>query len=128
GRESESDIGQSGRDKTELIGHRAHGTNLEVAILKLCPFAALDLAAAGEDQCSLQAGFLAGLRGLSVVEHSAIDRTDDRFFRSRVADSAGDRTAIFDIADGNAKLRNARDKLACAIERVDDPDAASIEA
>src|SRR5712671_118996 len=80
----EGDIGESCCDEAQFISDRTHWPNLKITILKLFPFAALHLAAAGQDQRTLQDRPLAWVGRFAVIEDSGFDRADDRFFRRRI--------------------------------------------
>ena len=94
----------------------------------MLPLAALDFAAAGEHERAVQIFALAGLRRLAVVSDARFARAEDEFVGGRIADAARDGNAVFDHRDRNAEFRNALHEFAGAIERIDHPDAALVEA
>ena len=68
------------------------------------------------------------LRGLAVVEHAAVDRSEKSFLRGGIVDSARDGLAVFDDSRWRRRTRESLDELARAIERIDDPDSLLVEA
>ena len=104
------------------------GRILKGSVLKRLPFAALDFAAAGENQGALQSGALAGLRRLAVVGNAGVDRAQEGFVGGWIVDSSGHGTAVLDEPDRDAELGNSFDELASAVERIDHPNPRALQA
>src|ERR1700722_5228056 len=76
----------------------------------------------------MQVSTLTGLRGFAVVGDAGFAGSEDELVGRGIADSAGDGNAVFDHRNRNAKLWNALYEFPSAVERVDNPDAAFVEA
>ena len=101
---------------------------MKSSVLKRFPFAAFDLAAAGQNQGAVQTFALTGLRRLAVIGNAGIDRSQESFVSCGIVDSARHGTAVLDEPDRNAELRNSLDEFAGAVERIDHPNARSLQA
>src|ERR1700691_3535227 len=126
--EREGKIGATGRDQPKFVGHRSHGTDLELRGFELLPFSAVYFATAGEHKSAVQVFPLAWLCWLAVIGHTIFARSEDEFVGCWIADASGDRNSVLNHGDRNAEFADALHELARAVERIDPPDALFIEA
>ena len=75
----------------------------------------------------LQRGPLARPRRFAVECHAGVERAQEQFIGGWIADSSRHRPAVLHHRHRNTEFRNARDKLARAVERIDHPDAPLVQ-
>ena len=96
GSQREGAIRHAGRDQRQLVSHRPCGSNSEFSILEDLPFAALDLAAAGKNNRTLESRSSSRASGFAIVCQAGIERAQESILRGWVQYSRGHGSAIFD--------------------------------
>src|SRR5262249_50544224 len=101
--------------------------HLKVTAAAPFPFAAFHFAPAGKDEGGRERLLAADSCRLSVVTNACLQRARENLGGLGIANAAGNGAAVLDITDRDGPFRDARDKFASSVQRVDNPDSAPLQ-